>query len=156
MMRVKEVFKIKGRGTVATVETDGPCPANGSQVRRLADGQTFTVHGVERFGTRLGTAGKSGEPVGLLLGDADIAAGDELERAAAEVESGIVTMSDIAATYDEASGVKGWKAEWNADTKRIDLTPPPGYVIVYDSQGAPRLARLSPVKIGVSIRKVSE
>lgn len=84
------------------------------------------------------------------------------QRDAAEIDnavnanSGIVTMSDIAATYDEATGVKGWKAEWNPDTKRIELTPPPGYVICYDAQGRPSLARLSPVKISVSIRKVAE
>jgi hypothetical protein len=81
MMRVIDTFLIKGRGPVACTRSDGPCPLNGSQVRRLADGQTWTVVGVERFGNRLGTVGDVGEQISLLLrGDAAFYAGDELER----------------------------------------------------------------------------
>ncbi len=67
-------------------------------------------------------------------------------------ESSVVTGNDAAALYDESSGVKGWKAK--TDGKRIIMTPPPGYVICYDAEGLPHLARVQ--SIGVSARKVAE
>jgi hypothetical protein len=82
-MRVLDTFTIKGRaGVVACVESDGPCPLPGSQLRRVADGQQWTVCSVERFNIYLGTPGKPGEKIGILLsGDPPPEAGDELDRA---------------------------------------------------------------------------
>jgi hypothetical protein len=81
MMTVIDTFVIKGRGPVACTRSDGPCPLNGSKVRRVSDGQEWTVVGVERFGARLGTVGKEGEEISLLLrGEATFVVGDELER----------------------------------------------------------------------------
>lgn len=80
-MTVRDTFRIKGRGVVACVETDGPCPLNGSQLRRVSDGQTWTVCGVERFGAKLGAVGEAGERVGILVSaGVEPAAGDEIER----------------------------------------------------------------------------
>lgn len=84
MMTVIDTFVIKGRGPVACTRSDGPCPLNGSKVRRASDGAEWTVLGVERFGNRLGTVGDEGEKISLLLGGEDaFAVDDELERVAA-------------------------------------------------------------------------
>lgn len=82
-MRVFDTFMTKGLGPIATTKSDGPCPLSGSRVRRISDGQVWTVNGVERSGGLLGTAGKAGEPIGLLLkadNNAEAVRGDELER----------------------------------------------------------------------------
>lgn len=85
-MRVIDTFTLKDRGPVVCVESDGPCPIRGSQLRRVADGQLWTVAGVERFAIHLGTLGKRGENIGILLsGSQPPNIGDELERLQVEV-----------------------------------------------------------------------
>lgn len=81
MMKIIDVFQIKGRGTVATTVTDGPCPLHGTNIIRTRDGAVWTITGVERFCKYLRTVGEKGESVGLLLrGDAVPLPGDEIER----------------------------------------------------------------------------
>lgn len=81
MMRVLDTVRLKRLGLLACVESDGPCPLNGSQLRRVADGQVWIVKGVERFGIHLDTPGRAGEKIGILLSDgSEPAIGDELER----------------------------------------------------------------------------
>jgi hypothetical protein len=77
------------------------------------------------------------------------------QPAPSEVESGVVRPVDIASRYDEATGVKGWKAEVSADGKRIDLTPPTGYVICYGDNGRPQLFRTLH-QVGISIRETAK
>ncbi len=80
-MRVYDTYTIYGLGVVACVESDGPCPLRGSQLRRITDGQTWTVLGAERFAIYLGTPGKSGEKVGIVLaGDSPPNVGDDIAR----------------------------------------------------------------------------
>lgn len=81
MMRITDTFRIKDRGLVACVESDGPCPLPGSKLRRLSDGATWEVKGVERFGTFLGTTGHAGERISILLDEGpEPLPGDEIER----------------------------------------------------------------------------
>ncbi len=80
-MRVTDTFTLKGRGLVACVESDGPCPLRGSRLFRPTDGQLWTVEGVERFAIHLGTHGRQGEKIGILLsGSPPPNVGDEVER----------------------------------------------------------------------------
>lgn len=46
-----------------------------------------------------------------------------------------LTLKDIAARYDSASGVPGWSAK-PGQGGRIDLYPPPGYTVVWREDGA--------------------
>lgn len=69
---------------------------------------------------------------------------------------GIVTGEHVAKLYDQASGVEGWTAEINPkDPTQFLLTPPPGWIVVYDETGRPSLVH-APKHIGVFIAKVND
>jgi elongation factor Tu len=83
-MTVQDVFKITGRGTVATGQIETGSVTVGQQVhvvRAGADQGTTTVTGVEMFRKKLDTA-SAGANVGLLMDDdvgESVMAGDVLE-----------------------------------------------------------------------------
>jgi hypothetical protein len=85
-MRILGTFTIKQRGLVVTMKNDVEVRHEGASLRRLRDGVTWTIRGVERFGKFLGrpTIGV-GEGVGLLVPDGcDLAVGDEVAIVATE------------------------------------------------------------------------
>jgi elongation factor Tu len=83
-MTVQDVFKITGRGTVATGQIETGSVTVGQQVRITRVGTELgasTVTGVEKFRQKLDTA-SAGDNVGLLMNDSagrGVMAGDVLE-----------------------------------------------------------------------------
>lgn len=116
MMPILDTFRIKGRGPVACTRSDGPCPLNGSKVRRTSDGAEWTIVGVERFGHRLGTIGGEGEQISLLLrGEAEFFAGDELERVS------FVSADDPRAQLARIDKLLGVKNRTQREAKLVEL-----------------------------------
>jgi hypothetical protein len=69
-------------------------------------------------------------------------------------EFGVITEAQVAAQYDQASGVAGWTAKLVAG--KFELTPPPGYTVVENHDGVRRLVKLDWSKYGVRIGKINE
>jgi len=76
-MLVLDTFRIKDRGLVFTALLDCPCPSMGTRLIRPADGQVWTVAGVERS-NRLPV---QGELAGILVSSGpEPQVGDDIER----------------------------------------------------------------------------
>jgi elongation factor Tu len=70
-MPIKDVFRIKGRGTVVTGELQGEGLLSVGDVM-LCDGQSWQVLGIERLGAVLNTA-EPGTPIGVLISSGPVA-----------------------------------------------------------------------------------
>jgi hypothetical protein len=80
-MKVDGLYTIKQHGLVVSMKNDVEVRHEGASLRRIRDGATWSIRGVERFCkfSGLPTIGV-GEPVGLLMPDGcELAVGDEVE-----------------------------------------------------------------------------
>ena len=80
-MQVADTFTIKGRGLVLTMKNDVAVHHAGASLRRVSDGATWPIRGVERFCINLDKPMiGNGESIGLLMPDGcDLTIGDEVE-----------------------------------------------------------------------------